>query len=66
MTNIRRNLNYIVIAVGIVMIWRGIWGLLDTYLTPSNPTLSFIISIIIGLIILLLNNPKKADISELL
>lgn len=40
------------VAVGIIMFWRGIWGLLDYYLLPDNPPLSFGISLVIGLVIL--------------
>jgi hypothetical protein len=43
------------IIVGVVAIWRGVWGLLDRfggYAFADNPELDFIVSIIIGLIIL--------------
>lgn len=34
--------------VAIVMLWRGIWGLLDEYLLPKNPKLSYWISLLVG------------------
>lgn len=46
------NFHTLVIAAGIVMVWRGIWGLMDVYLFPGNPTLSYALSIAIGLVIL--------------
>jgi len=45
----------IMIIVGVVAIWRGVWGLLDRfgqYAFPENPELDFIVSIILGLMIL--------------
>ncbi len=42
----------IVIAVGVIAVWRGFWGLMDLHLFPEDPTFSFIISILIGLAIL--------------
>ncbi len=65
MSRLKRNLGFLFTAIGIVMVWRGVWGLLDTYLFPDNLTLSFIISIIVGIIILFLVDFKKFDISEL-
>jgi hypothetical protein len=42
----------LIAAVAAVSFWRGIWGLMDTYLFPDNYTLSLIISLIISLMIL--------------
>jgi len=44
----------ILIAFAIVSFWRGIWGLMDLYLSPKNPLVSFLISLIIGIVILYL------------
>ena len=44
----------IVIAFAIVSFWRGTWGLMDLYLFPSNHSMSFAISIFIGITILYL------------
>ena len=41
----------ILLALAVVSFWRGIWGIMDLYLLPKNPTASFAISIIIGIII---------------
>ncbi|HEY9847516.1 MAG TPA: hypothetical protein V6D03_15140 [Candidatus Caenarcaniphilales bacterium] len=29
--------------------WRGIWGLFDVYLFPENPSLSYLLSLGLGL-----------------
>lgn len=46
------NLETIFAAVGVVLVWRGVWGLLDHYLFPNNPDLSYIASLCIGLVVL--------------
>ncbi|OGH16511.1 MAG: hypothetical protein A3C30_04975 [Candidatus Levybacteria bacterium RIFCSPHIGHO2_02_FULL_40_18] len=40
------------IGIAVVSFWRGAWGLMDIYLFPENPTLSFSASFIIGFVIL--------------
>jgi len=52
--NLTDVLIVIITSLAIVSFWRGIWGLMDIYLYPTNPTLSLIISVVIGLIILLM------------
>ena len=52
----------IIIVIGIVMVWRGAWALLDMYLFPTKPFLSAIISIIIGAIILYLPDGSLKDL----
>lgn len=42
------------IAVAVIMVWRGIWNLLDIYLLPKMPLLSNIISILAGVALLYL------------
>ena len=50
------NANAVVILIGLVMIWRGIWSLLDTYLFPSSPLLSYLVSIGLGAAVLYLDD----------
>lgn len=45
----------ILIAFAVICFWRGIWGLLDIYLFPNNYILSLGTSVVIGVIILILN-----------
>lgn len=44
--------NFIVI-LGVVSLWRGAWGLMDLHIFPKNSSLSYIVSLAIGVIILL-------------
>ena len=43
----------LLIGTALIMVWRGIWGLLDLYFFPGNQGLSFSLSVIIGILILL-------------
>ncbi|MCW4043294.1 MAG: hypothetical protein NWE90_06180 [Candidatus Bathyarchaeota archaeon] len=43
---------YVIVILAVVMIWRGLWGLLDEYLWPNRPKLSYLVSLIIGLILI--------------
>ena len=61
-TNVKDTPIIILTVLAIVSFWRGVWGLMDLYLFPKSPTLSFFVSIIIGLAILFviaLYQPKK-------
>ena len=46
----------LMIAIGVIALWRGIWGLLDEmdkYLFPNHsPHIGFLVSVAIGLAIL--------------
>lgn len=50
------NANAIVIVLGIIMLWRGVWGLLDIYLFPGSPTLSHLVAIALGVLLLYLDD----------
>ena len=49
--NLKRVIITLLLGFAVVNFWRGIWGLMDIYLFPSNQILSFTISVIIGIII---------------
>lgn len=61
-SHFHRSLYYLVTGAGIIIFWRGIWGLLDVYLFPNNPELSYFISAIGGLLILFLNDYSIEEI----
>jgi len=42
-----------IVILGVVSLWRGAWGLMDLHLFPKNSSLSYVVSLLIGLIILL-------------
>jgi hypothetical protein len=53
----------ILVVTCVVLIWRGIWNLLDLYFLTGHPILSNVIGIVIGVLILYL--PDR-DIKDLL
>jgi uncharacterized membrane-anchored protein len=56
------HLKFFALAVGVVLVWRGIWELAGRYLFPSHPDLSAILSIVIGMVILLLTDRKLNEL----
>jgi hypothetical protein len=46
------------------MLWRGIWGLADLYLFPNSPTLSYLLSIVIGGLVLYLDDFSLKDLKR--
>ena len=45
----------VLIAFAVVCFWRGAWGLVDTYLFPSNRIISLWASLVLGLSVLRTN-----------
>ena len=58
MLEIKSILRTSLILIAIIAIWRGVWGALDMYLLPDSPGISFLVSIIIGIMIIILTNFK--------
>ncbi len=56
------SLNTLVIIFAIIMVWRGVWGLLDTFLFPGWPVISYIVSILLGALLLYLDNFSLDDL----
>lgn len=47
--------------IAVIIIWRGVWGFLDVYLFPNNLAISYLISILLGILIVF----ADGDIREL-
>jgi len=45
-------LAYLIAVVAVVLMWRGLWGLMDQYVLPKNPKLSYWVSFVVGFVIL--------------
>lgn len=43
----------LIIAIGVILLWRGMWGLADLHIFPNNELYSYSLSVAIGLIILI-------------
>jgi hypothetical protein len=42
-------LETLLLDLSAVFVWRGTWGLMDKYLFPTHPDISFIFSILLGI-----------------
>lgn len=51
-------------AFAIIMFWRGIWGLCDLYIFPGNQALSFLVSAVVGLLILWFDDFSISELAE--
>ncbi len=40
------------IVIAVVLVWRGLWGLMDLYIFPDQLLVSYIVSLVIGLLVL--------------
>ncbi len=60
-TSFKDALIILIAAFAAVSFWRGIWGLMDSYLFPQNSPTSYLVSLIISLIILLLISLYKKN-----
>jgi len=50
------HIHVLATVILVIMVWRGVWGLLDTYLFPGDALMSDIASVIIGVLLLYLND----------
>ena len=60
----RGFLFYILASGGLVFFWRGLWGLADVYLLPHTPAASYIASVVIGLVLLLVDDFKLDELEN--
>ena len=58
------NANVLIIIFAIIMLWRGVWGLLDTYLFPGSPVFSYLASLALGALILYLDDFKLDNLKR--
>ena len=49
---LKQALFALLIGTAVVAFWRGVWGIMDIYLFPKDPAMSFLISILFGLAVL--------------
>lgn len=57
-----QDIKILILAIAVIMIWRGVWNLLDYYLFPEHFVASSILSILIGSLILFLNNNNLEEL----
>lgn len=59
-----RNLYSIILGTAIVLYWRGIWGIFDLYFFPNNELLSYVLSAILGIFLLWINDSRLKEIED--
>ncbi len=60
--NFLRNL---VVVIGVVFVWRGIWNLMDKYFFPNMPyAWNNIVSSLLGILILYLPDSSTDELGE--
>ncbi len=59
-----RFMYHLITGLAMVIFWRGAWGLMDLYLFPGNQALSYVVSIIFGLILLFINDFSASELSD--
>jgi hypothetical protein len=62
LSGVEKFIRILIAASGIILIWRGIWGVADVLLLPDNYLLSSTVSIIIGIILLALTHTRIRDL----
>ncbi|MDD2907263.1 MAG: hypothetical protein PHH98_01350 [Candidatus Gracilibacteria bacterium] len=55
------NMRIFLLIVAVIMIWRGIWNFLDFYFLKDYFILSNLLTIVIGLIIIFINDYELDD-----
>lgn len=59
---IGNNIKILAEFSGILLAWRGLWGLSDIYLFPNRPEISYFASLLIGLVILYFPDRKLNEL----
>jgi len=57
------NLNMLISCACVIMVWRGIWDLCDTFIFPDHKVLSDLICLIIWVVVLLLDDGKLKELA---
>ena len=50
--------NLIFQSIAVVLVWRGVWGLMDLYFFPHHPLIAYTISCLAGVILLYIGREK--------
>lgn len=58
------NFYFLITGIGVIFVWRGVWGLLDLYFFPGNEVFSIFASVVIGLVILFINDFSLSELDS--
>ena len=56
------NFRSLTIGASLIFFWRGAWGLMDMYLFPNQPSISYILSVVLGILIVFLIDHRLDDL----
>ncbi len=58
------NLFIIYKTVALIMVWVGVWGLIDEFLFPNNPALRYVLVLIGGLFLLYIDDGSLDELTD--
>ncbi|MDD4135637.1 MAG: hypothetical protein PHN66_01035 [Candidatus Shapirobacteria bacterium] len=58
----KKFISLLIEVIGVVLIWRGVWGILDIYLFPNYPIASYLSSILIGFLFVWIDDRKLDEL----
>ena len=60
----KQSFSYVMlIGTSVVLFWRGAWGLMDLFIFPNNAFLSYLVSLIAGIAILVFTHKLVDELS---
>jgi len=60
----RPNLFIIYKTVALIMVWAGIWGLIETYIFPDDPLLRYTTVLFFGLFLLYIDDGSLDELTD--
>ena len=64
MPKYKRTIRILVDFLGILILWRGTWGLFDLFIFPGNELYSYIASIVVGVILITIDGDGLTDLEN--
>lgn len=62
--NLRSTLTVVTTVLAMILFWRGAWGLMDLYIFPENEALSYLVTLVLGLFLLYMDDYSLSELSE--
>lgn len=60
----KAELTILVKATGVILFWRGAWGLMDLYIFPENEAFSYIFTVVFGILLLWADDLKLNELMD--
>lgn len=62
LSRFKKTVKILIDFLGILILWRGAWGLFDIFIFPGNQLYSYVASIIIGVILITIDGDGLSDL----